>query len=207
MLQQSQEIHGSNGKTLHVETDTVTHYNVMKDMYVPEEYGRPHMDVNTVSMEQHGHDYIRPNADLETRPQIRSKEQLKCMYPECFDGIAELKDFEYHIELDPMFKPRIQAPHKVALSIEPRLKKELDKMKKQGIIDKLTGPNKWLNNLVIREKGDGQLHICLDPKYLNEAIKREHHPILTPRTENTKIMWFYNLFKIRCKTGILECET
>ena len=52
------------------------------------------------------------------------------MYLECFDGIAELKDFEYHIELDPMFKPRIQTPHKVALSKEPRLKKELDKMEK-----------------------------------------------------------------------------
>ena len=49
-------------------------------------------------MEQHGDDYIRPNADLEIRPQIRNKEQLKYMYPECFDGIVEFKDFEYHIE-------------------------------------------------------------------------------------------------------------
>ena len=44
-------------------------------------------------------------------------------------------------------------------------------MEKQGIIDKPTGPIEWLNNLVIREKGNGQLCICLDPKYLNEAIK------------------------------------
>ena len=84
----------------------------------------PHTYVNTVSMEQHGNDYIRPNADLETRPLIRSKKQLKCMYPECFDGIGEFRNFECHIELDPMFKPRIQTPHEVVLSIEPRLKKE-----------------------------------------------------------------------------------
>ena len=44
-------------------------------------------------------------------------------------------------------------------------------MEKQGIIDKPTGPTKWLNNLVIREDSDGQLHICLDPKYLSEADK------------------------------------
>ena len=103
-------------------------------------------------MKQQGNDYIRQNADLETRPQIRSKEQLKRMYPECFDVIGESKNFEYHIEPDPKFKPRIQTPHKVALSIEQKLKKELYQMEKQGIIDKPTGPTEWLNNLVISEK-------------------------------------------------------
>ena len=44
------------------------------------------------------------------------------MYPECFDGISEFKNFEHHFELDPKFKPRIQILDKVALSIEPRLK-------------------------------------------------------------------------------------
>ena len=155
MLQQFQENHGSNGKSAHDSLDIGTHYNFIKDVYVPEELKRPQTDVNTVCVEQQGNDYIRPNADLETRPQIRSKEQLKHMYPECFDGIVEFKNFEYHIDLDPNFKPRIQIPHKVPLSIEPKLKKELDQMEKQGIIDKPMGPTEWLNNLVIREKGDG----------------------------------------------------
>ena len=106
------------------------------------------------------------------RPQIRSKEQLKCMYSECLDGIGEFKEFEYHIELDIKFKPRVQTPYNVALSAESRLKKELEQMKKTGKTDKPIGPTKWLNNLVIREKDDGWLHICLDPKYLNKAIKK-----------------------------------
>ena len=91
MLQQSQENHGSSGKSAHDNLDIDTHYNVIKDVYVPEELKRPHTDVNTVSVEQQRNDHIRPNADLETRPQIRSKEELKCMYPECFDGIGEFK--------------------------------------------------------------------------------------------------------------------
>ena len=91
MLQQSQENHGSSGKSSYDSLDIDTHYNVIKDVYVPEELKRPHTDVNTVSVEQQGNDYIRSNADLETRPQIRSKEQLKCMYPKCFDGIGEFK--------------------------------------------------------------------------------------------------------------------
>ena len=117
------------GKSAHDNLDIGTHYNVIRDVYVPEELKRPHTDVNTVSVEQQGNDYIRPNADLKTRPQIRSKEQLKCMYPECFDGIGEFKNFEYHIELDLKFKPRIQTPHEVALSMEARLRKNQIKWK------------------------------------------------------------------------------
>ena len=51
----------------------------MKDAYVQGEFRRPYTDVNRVSMEQHGDKYIRLNADLGVRPQIRSNEQLKCM--------------------------------------------------------------------------------------------------------------------------------
>ena len=72
-------------------------------------------------MEQDGDDYIRPNTDLEMKPQIRSKEQLKCMYSECLDGIGQFKDFKYHIESNPD-KPRVQTPHKVVFSVELRLK-------------------------------------------------------------------------------------
>ena len=115
MLQQSQENHGSSDKSAHDSLDIDTHDNVIKDAYVPEELRRPQTDVNTASVEQQGNDYIRPNADLETRPQIRSKEQLKHMYPECFDRIGEFKNFVYLMELDPKFKPRIQTPHKVVI--------------------------------------------------------------------------------------------
>ena len=45
-----------------------TCYNVVKDVYGTGEFKRPHMSINTVSMEQHGNDYSRPNADLAIRP-------------------------------------------------------------------------------------------------------------------------------------------
>ena len=68
MLQQPQENNGSSGKSAHDSLDIDTHYNVIKDGYVPEELKRPHTDVNTVYVEQQGNDYIRPSGDLEKRP-------------------------------------------------------------------------------------------------------------------------------------------
>ena len=52
------------------------------------------------------------------------------MYSECLDGIGEFKKFKYHIELDPQLKPSVQIPHKVALSTESRLKKNIDQIEK-----------------------------------------------------------------------------
>ena len=64
MHKQSQQKHGSSGKSAHANIDVDTHYDVIKDVYVPGDVKRPHMKINTVSVEQHGNDYTRPDAGL-----------------------------------------------------------------------------------------------------------------------------------------------
>ena len=80
-------------------------------------------------------------------------------------------------------------------------------MEKQGIMDKIIGPTELFNNLVIRGKGDGQLHISLDPKYLNKAIIWEYPPIPTAEQLMTKLCGSTIFFKVRGKPRILECKT
>ena len=43
------------------------------------------------------------------------------------------------------------------------------------IIQAVNEPTDWVNNLVIVEKPDGSLRICIDPKELNKANKRPHY--------------------------------
>ncbi|KAK2725150.1 hypothetical protein QYM36_001561 [Artemia franciscana] len=43
----------------------------------------------------------------------------------------------------------------------------------------VTHPTDWVNSLVIVEKPDKSLRICIDPHDLNKAIKRPHHPMPT----------------------------
>ena len=50
---------------------------------------------------------------------------------------------------------------------------ELDKMLKLGIIVPVNEPTEWVNQLVVAEKPNGKLRICLDSHDLNEAILRE----------------------------------
>ena len=54
MLKQSKESHGSNGKSAHANIDNGTYFDVTKDVYVPGEFRRPCMNINMVSMDQHG---------------------------------------------------------------------------------------------------------------------------------------------------------
>ena len=55
-------------------------------------------------------------------------------------------------------------------------------MVKNGVITPSQEPTDWVNSLVIVEKPNGKLRICLDPRPLNRAIKREHFQL--PTTEN-----------------------
>ena len=50
-----------------------------------------------------------------------------------------------------------------------------------NIIELVDEPIDWVNGLVIVEKPNRKLRICLDPRSLNRAIKREH--LHLPTTE------------------------
>lgn len=60
-----------------------------------------------------------------------------------------------------------------------KLKAELERMKPLDVIDKIDEPTDWVSSLVIVEKPNGQICLCLDPKDLNKAIKRHYHPMPT----------------------------
>ena len=93
------------------------------------------------------------------------------MYPECFTGIGKFKDFKDHINVDKNVKLVVHAPWRIALSLQSEPEKELEEIVRQGIIAAMEGHSDWVNSLVIREKPNGSLRICLDPKDLNKAIK------------------------------------
>ena len=45
------------------------------------------------------------------------------------------------------------------------------------------------------------MHICLDSKYLNEAVKREHHPIPTLEQITPKLFGSTHFSKLDAKQG------
>ena len=56
-------------------------------------------------------------------------------------------------------------------------KAELERMKQLDVIEKIDEPTDCVSSLVIVEKPNGQIRLYLDPRDLNKAVKRHHHPM------------------------------
>ena len=139
---------------------------------------------------------------LECRCNVTSTDD----YPECFNGIGQLPG-TYHINLNPSVPPVVHSPRRVPIALRDDVKHELNNMEQDGIIQKIIEgqPTEWVNNLVYQRKSTGKLRICLDPKDLNKAIKREHHVTPTleeimPRLNGTEHLfildarcWYWNV--------------
>ena len=100
-------------------------------------------------------------------------------YDDILKGLGKA-DGEYTIKLSDDAKPTIHPPRKVPLTILPKLKETLDRLEMAGVVSKLGHPTEWVNSLVIVEKKDGSLRLCLDPKDLNKHILRDFKMIASP---------------------------
>ena len=49
---------------------------------------------------------------------------------------------------------------------------KLERLTKEGIITEVKEHTEWINSIVPVLKSNGSLRLCLDPKDLNKAIKR-----------------------------------
>ena len=112
-------------------------------------------------------------------------------YKDLFTGIGCLEG-EYSIKIDRSVTPTVHPPRKVPLAIKDKLKAELDKMERMGVIMKQDQPTEWVNSMVTPTKPNGKICVCIDPRDLNQAIKREHYPMktiedITPKMQNVKI--------------------
>ncbi|GBL80181.1 hypothetical protein AVEN_29157-1 [Araneus ventricosus] len=104
----------------------------------------------------------------------KSISNLLCKYNQVFEGLGNLPG-KYHITLCENSVPVVSVTRKVAFSLLEPLKAELDRMVKAGIIEKVTEPTDWVSPLVIDQKKNGTLRVCLDPQNLNRAINRPQY--------------------------------
>lgn len=65
------------------------------------------------------------------------------------------------------------------LALLPKVKEKLEAMERNGIIIKRDEPTAWVNSMLVVEKKDGSIRLCIDPRELNKAIMREHHSVPT----------------------------
>lgn len=83
--------------------------------------------------------------------------------------------------------PIANPSRRVPLTIKNRLGETLKSLTSRGIIQPVNDPLKRVNNIVIIEKPNKTLRICIDPNELNKHIVREIYPLPTLEEISTKL--------------------
>ena len=59
----------------------------------------------------------------------------------------------------------------IPVALQDNLTKELNTMERNGFIKRIEEPTDWVNSLVLGERPDGSLRICLHPRDLNKRSR------------------------------------
>ena len=104
-------------------------------------------------------------------------------YADVFEGLGKLAG-QYEITVDENIKPVVHPLAPFPQDVE-RVQRKLEEMTTDGIIEQVNQPTDWVSSMLVVSKpsteadGESKTRICLDPRDLNVAIKRENFPIPT----------------------------
>ena len=82
------------------------------------------------------------------------------------------------LQLDLACQPVILPARKVLVSIKEKFKAELQWLQDLEVIATVDEPTEWASQFIVAVKKSGDLRVCIDPKELNAALKRERYQIL-----------------------------
>ena len=100
---------------------------------------------------------------------LLNKDTIIQQYPDVFQGTGKFEN-KYHLTVDPDAVPVIHPPRPIPIALRNEWKEELDRLHSEGILTEVTEPTPWVSTMVIARKSSGKLHICIDPKELNQVM-------------------------------------
>lgn len=139
---------------------------VNRDNFVP---------VNSVS---HGRPQV-VNGDTDVNAEVRddissNAKRIINSYDENFGEIGLLPG-KIYLYVKQAAQPVVLNQNRVPVSQREELKKEIDRLVSLEVITPVDEPTDWVSTLVIAQKKLGGIRICMDPKHLNEVLKRKHY--------------------------------
>ena len=100
------------------------------------------------------------------------------MYQDLFKGLGCLPG-NYKIKLKPDVTPVVHPARKIPFPMHDKVRAELKRMEDLGVIEAVNEPTEWVSSMVMVPKKNGDVRVCLDPRNLNRAIRRQHFKLPT----------------------------
>ena len=125
-------------------------------------------DLGILSLAQNASEESKPSADRYTQ-------QIYGEYPDLFVGIGKFRNKVVTLHIDETVQPKQQPHRHIPFHIRKDVEKELKRLEDLDIIEKAEGPTPWVSPLVIVPKKSGEVHLCVDMREANKAVKRVKH--------------------------------
>ncbi len=98
-----------------------------------------------------------------------------------FNGLGKLKGTAVKLDIDKTVTPKALPQRRIPYHIRDKVKTALTELEKQDVIERVPDDQAtpWVQPIVAVPKKDGNVRICVDMRFPNEAIQRVRHPIPT----------------------------
>ena len=114
---------------------------------------------------------------------VVEKRTIPDEFKNVFNGLGTFTG-EYHIQITPGARPfALFTARHVPFPLREKVRMELDRMERMGVISKVEQPVEWCAAMVVVPKKSGAIRICVDYHPLNEVVLREVHPL--PKVDET----------------------
>lgn len=129
------------------------------------------MELITLNMEN----IVTVNGLTGGKTQVLTVRQVVTQF-KVFEGEGMLMG-KLHLQKDHCV-PQVQLPaRKPPFALKEKYQEELKRLVERGIIAKGSEPTDWISSTVVVMKPNGKIRLCLDPRALNKALKRNHYPM------------------------------
>ena len=135
-----------------------------------------------------------------------TKDAVMSEYSDIFGEELDHMEGKVHLESDPNVAPTVMLLRRVPVALIEKLKNEIDCLTQRKVISPIQEPTDWISSMIAAKKPDGNIRLCIDPHYLNLALKRSHYPLpvieeILPELSKAKV---FN--KVDLKEGFLQVE-
>lgn len=93
------------------------------------------------------------------------------------DVFPKFPNVQVKLSIDPSVPPRKVAYLRIPEPMKNKVDEKIMEMLHQDIIEPVRGPSDWISPMVVVPKGKDDVRLCVNMKYPNEAIQREHYPM------------------------------
>ena len=95
-----------------------------------------------------------------------------------------MNDVFIKLDINPDVKPVANKHSRIPFHLREKVEMEVNCLMSAGIIEPVTEPSRWVSPVVLTNKSDGSIRLCVDMTKLNKAIRMVHH--IMPTVEDIK---------------------